>query len=476
VRDGPTRACYHGRMIESIDTRAKPRPPVRWGDEVTLTIDRLSYGGRGVGRLDGYVIFVPDTAPGDVVRARVWRAKRGYAEADLLGIDQASGARVAPPCRHYGACGGCVWQHVEYAAQLSAKEHIVRETLAHMAGLPDVEIRPIIGMATPWYYRNKMEFTFHPETVLGLHRRRAFDRVVAIEECLLESPASNRILGIVREFAETSQVSRYDARNHSGLLRQAVIREGKASGEIMVGLITTAPEVPALPDLAARIVAGVPGVVGVVHGVNPGPSDGLPLSGVFLLAGRPYLVERLAGLEFRIGIETFFQTNTEQAERLIDTVIAAADLRGGELVYDLYCGVGTFALPLARGAGRVHGIEIAPAATLAARDNAALNRISNVDSETGDVRRILPALHRRAGRPDLVILDPPRGGAGSRVMRRVVATEAPRIIYVSCNPTTLAPDIKDLVAGGYAVRSVQPLDSFPHTHHVECVALLERVS
>ncbi len=452
------------------------KPPLRRGEDVTLAIDRLAYGGRGVGRIGGFVVFVPDTAPGDRVRARLWRVRPGYAEADLVEVERPSPARTPPPCPHFGPCGGCIWQHLDYAAQAAAKEAIVRESLAHLAGVRDVEIRPILRMKSPWYYRNKMEFTFHPEGALGLHRRGAFDRVVSIETCLLQSPVSNEILGIMREFMRSSGLSRYDPRDHTGLLRQVVIREAAATGEIMVGLVTTAPEVPGLRDLATRLIATVPRIASVLHGVNPGLSDGVPLAAVSVLAGRPHILEEVAGLRFRIGLETFFQTNTAQAARLLEVVEGLADLRGGEIVYDLYCGVGTFSLLLARRAGRVYGVEIAPAAVEAARENAALNSIANAEFESGDVRRLLPEVHRRTGSPHLLVLDPPRGGAGSRVIRRVIATDAPRIIYVSCNPTTLAPDLKDLVAAGYVARTVQPLDLFPHTYHVECAALLERAA
>lgn len=440
---------------------------------MSLIIQGLAYGGRGVGRVDGFVVFVPDTAPGDRVRARAWRVKPGYAEADLIKVEHPSPLRTTPPCPHFGPCGGCAWQHVAYAEQLDAKQAIVLDSLRHMAGLRDAEVGPIVGMTSPWYYRNKMEFTFHPDGLLGLHRRGAFDQVVTVETCLLQSPQSNEILRCVREFAVSSGLSRYDPRDHTGLLRQVIIRQGKATGEIMVALITTAPEVPGLRGLADRLVETVPAIVSVVHGVNPGPSDGLPLAGISVLAGRPYIMEELAGLRFRIGVETFFQTNTAQASRLIEVVEALADLRGGETVYDLYCGVGTFSLALGRRAGRVFGIEISREAVDAARENAALNEITNAEFVSGDVRRLLPEVHHRVGPPDLLVLDPPRGGAGGRVMRRVIAVAPPRIIYVSCNPTTLAPDLKDLVAAEYRVRAVQPLDLFPQTYHVECAVLLE---
>src|SRR5438445_332945 len=319
------------------------RPCCRRGAEVTLGIDRLAYGGRGVGRVDGYVVFVPDTAPGDRARARLWRVKPSFAEADLVEVESPSALRTVPPCPHFGPCGGCVWQHLGYADQLRAKESIVRESLAHLARLGDVEVGPILEAADPWAYRNKMEFTFHPDGTLGLHRRGAF-----------------------------------------------------------------------------------------------------------------------------------FQTNTAQAERLIEVVEALAAVGGGQTVYDLYCGVGTFSLALARRAGKVYGLEIVTPAIDAARENAALNGIGNAEFIPGDVRRVLPDLVSRVGSPDLLVLDPPRSGAGSRVMRKIIGATPPRIVYVSCNPTTLAPDLGELVGAGYAIRRVQPMDLFPHTHHVECVAILDR--
>ncbi len=448
-------------------------PPFRRGDEVTLAIDRMAYGGRGVGRIDGYMVFVPDTAPGDRVRARLWRVKPAYAEADLIEVEAPSPVRTTPPCPHFGPCGGCVWQHLGYDVQLRTKEDIVRESLAHIPGLPDVVIRPILPAGTPWAYRNKMEFTFHPEATLGLHRRGAFDRVVPIATCLIQSDTANAVLARAREWASTSGLSRYDARAHTGLLRQVVIREAKRTGEIMVALIATAPEVPTARELARRLVAETPGIASVLLGVNPGASDGLPLAGVSVLAGRPYIEEELAGLRFRIGLETFFQTNTDGAEQLVEAVVAFAGLHGEETVYDLYAGIGTLSLPLARRAKQVHGLEIAASAVEAARENARLNGVTNVAFASGDVRRLLPEVLGRAGSPDVLVLDPPRSGAGSRVMRKIIAAAAPRILYVSCNPGTLAADLGDLVRAGYAIRAVQPIDLFPHTYHVECVVLLE---
>lgn len=439
-------------------------------DEVTVTIDRLSYGGRGVGRVDGYVVFVPDTAPGDVVRARLQKAKRNFAEADLVQVVAPSARRVTPPCPYFGPCGGCLWQHLPYTEQLAAKEAIVRESLRHIAGV-EAAVQPIVGMSVPWAYRNKMEFTFHPDGVLGLHRRGAFDRIVGLEACLLPPPRHSEVVRAVRRFAAETGLSAYHPRTREGFLRQLVIREGQATGETMVALVTTPG---AFPE-RARFVGALPGeTTSVVWAQNGAPSDVLRVDHLEALAGRATIRERLAGFEFEIGLETFFQTNTAQAERMVEVALAFADLRGDERVIDLYCGVGAFTLPLARRSAHVHGIEVVAASVAAARANAAANGVVNVTFTHGDARHALPDVAAALGRADLVVLDPPRAGAGGKVMRKIGRVGARRVVYVSCNPTTLAGDVRELLPFGYQVRAVQPVDLFPQTYHVEAIALLER--
>lgn len=446
-------------------------------DDVTVVIDRLSYGGRGVGRLDGYVVFVPDTAPGDHVRARLVRAKRDFAEAALLEVLEPAPSRVVPPCPHFGPCGGCVWQHLPYAEQLSAKEAIVRDSLRHIAGL-DAPVRPIVGMETPWAYRNKMEFTFHPDGVLGLHRRGAFDRIVGLEACLLPGPIQSEIVREMRAFVIARNLLAYHPRTREGVLRQLVIREGQATGDAMVGVVTVPQPgetvAAALRDLAQDLADRHPQIRSVVWAENGAASDVLRVDRSHVLSGVETIRERLAGFEFAIGLETFFQTNTRQAERIVQVVLDQAELAGGEQVIDLYCGVGALTLPLARRAAHVHGIEVVDASVRAARRNAAANGVENVSFVHGDVRHALPAVAAEVGAVDLVVLDPPRAGAGGKVMRRVGRTGARRIVYVSCNPTTLAGDLRELAPFGYRIAAVQPVDLFPHTHHVETVLLLER--
>lgn len=448
--------------------------PFHRGDEVDVRIDRMSYGGRGVGRVDGFVVFVADSAPGDLLRAKLASVKRSYAEAEPVRIDAPSPDRVAPRCPHFGPCGGCLWQHLDYPAQLRAKEAIVAESLRHLGGVQDVPLRPIIPNDTPWYYRNKMEFAFQPGGRLGLHRRGRWDEIVDLHACFLQSPRTTEILNEVRAFVHATGLTCYDPRTHQGLLRHLIIREGRNTGELLLALVTSTGDFPQASTLAARLAGRYPELTGLLWAVNPSHGDAVEVHGLHVLAGRPYIHERLRDLTFRLGLQTFFQTNTGQAERMIDLVRDYAAPGPEDHVLDLYCGVGTFALALAGRSAQVTGVEVMPASIEAARENAALNGITNTTFVAADARRFDQVL--AGGRaPDALVLDPPRAGAGTAVMRAVARSGARRVVYISCNPTTLAPDLRELLSHGlFTLRAVQPVDLFPQTYHVECVVSLER--
>ncbi|HEU5298365.1 MAG TPA: 23S rRNA (uracil(1939)-C(5))-methyltransferase RlmD [bacterium] len=447
--------------------------PLRPTDEVDIRIDRMSYGGRGVGRVDGFVVFVDDAAPGDRLRARLRKVKKSYGEAHPVRIVEPSAERTEPRCPHFGPCGGCLWQHLDYAAQLRAKQAIVEESLRHLGGLEPAPVRPIIGPDDPWYYRNKMEFSFHPGGRLGLHRRGRWDEIVDLHTCFLQSPRTAEILNEVRAFVLAEGIACYDPRTHEGLLRHLVIREGRGTGELLIAVVTASEAFPQARALAVRLAERHPELTGFIWAVNPSKGDAVEVAGFHVLHGRPHITERLGGLTFKLGLLTFFQTNTAQAERMVAIVREMAG-RGVGHALDLYSGVGTFALALAGQAERVTGIEVVAASVEAARENAALNGIANAAFHTADVRRFdqVPGV----GGADLLVLDPPRAGAGVKVMQAIARLGPPRVIYISCNPTTLAPDLRELAAAGYAVRAVQPIDLFPHTYHVECIVLLDRAA
>jgi 23S rRNA (uracil1939-C5)-methyltransferase len=446
---------------------------LRPGDQVELHVDRLAYGGRGVARHDGLVVFVTGAAAGEVVAARVGRVRRSYAEAEAAAVLVPSVDRVVPRCPHFGPCGGCTWQHIAYPAQAAAKEAFVRESLARLGGIADPAVRPIVPAAEPWFYRNKMDFSFHPDGTLGLHRRGDWNRIEPVEVCYLQSERSAALVRAVRAWARERGLAAFDPRTHDGVLRSLVVREGRGTGERLVGLITSPAAFDAGAEFAAVVRDAAPDATAIVRGIAAGAGDGAPVTRVEVLHGRDHIEELLAGLRFCIGLETFFQTNTPQAERVVAHVADRA-APAGRLVYDLYCGVGTFALALARAGARVAGVELAAASIAAARGNAARNGLSGVRFTAGDVRTALPALVAELGPPDVVVLDPPRAGAGGKVMRKIGRVGAARVIYVSCNPTTLAGDLKELLPFGYRLVDVQPFDLFPQTYHVEAVAVLDR--
>lgn len=369
-------------------------------------------------------------------------------------------------------CGGCGWQHRPYEEQLARKAEHVRRSLARGAGLEDVPVRSTWPAPSPWAYRNRMDFTFHHEGGLGLHAKEAWDRIVAVDECFIAPPAARAALEVARGFVREHGTALHDPRTHRGLLRLLVVRASRATGEVLLAVVTSDAPFDAAPELAARLMAGVPGAAGVLRAVQGDRGRGFVR--VERLAGADAIEERLGGFAYRVGLETFFQTSSAGAERLLEVALEAAGDVAGRLAFDLCCGVGTFTLPLARAGARAVGIEVVPASIEAARANAARNGVAGVEWIAGDARRALPEAALTHGRPDLVLLDPPRAGVGGRVMRRLGRLAPERVVYVSCNPTSLAEDLRELLPFGYVALWAQPLDLFPQTRHVETVVALVR--
>jgi 23S rRNA (uracil1939-C5)-methyltransferase len=437
-----------------------PRPAR--GESLLLEIDSLAYGGKGIARRNGYVVFVTGALPGDRVMAEVTRAKRGYAEARTVKIVKPSPDRVPERCDHGGEpCPGAPWQALPYEEQLRHKQQQVDDSLRRLGGLSGYELEPIEPAVEQWRYRNKLEYSFgerEGEVVLGYHARGRWDRVVDAEDCLLASEENNRVRNEVRAWARAQALPAYDRRAGTGVLRNLVVREGRRTGQLQTRLVTSAEEIPRPPvDLHTVIV-------GTGSGTD-GPTGAL---------GREHLGEELCGLRFRISHAAFFQTNTEMAERLYGIAAEMAALEGDERIYDLFSGIGTLGLTMAGQAAELWGIELVPEAVADAEENARLNEIGNARFRVGDARKEIRPLLTDAGRPDLVVVDPPRAGLSKKVVRRLIECEAKRIVYVSCNPTTLAPNAAQLTEAGYRLRRVRPVDMFPQTPHIECVAFLER--
>jgi 23S rRNA (uracil1939-C5)-methyltransferase len=449
----------------SVPTKTR----VERGQELELTIDALAFGGAGVARLNGYVVFVRDAIPGDRVRAVVTKRKKAYAEARTVALLEPGPERVAPVADHPGA----PWQVLPYERQLQVKADQVADALQRIGHLDGYELEPIVPAVEQWRYRNKLEYSFGTDDggalICGFHAAGSWERIEHIEDCLLASEAGNQARRAALQWCRDRGLSAYDRRAQTGLLRNLVVREGRRTGDLQVRLVTSDAQV----ELDGFAEATGAGSVLWTRALDVGETTAGGITEV--LHGTEAIDEELGGLRFRISTDAFFQTNTEMAERLYAVASEYAGLQGWERVYDLFCGIGTIGLSLATRAGEVWGLEIVEEAIGDAIANARLNEIDNARFFAGDVRLALGELVERAGRPDVLVVDPPRAGLSAKIVRRVIEAAPTRIVYVSCNPTTLAPNAAQLVEAGYALRRVRPVDMFPQTPHIECVALLERV-
>jgi 23S rRNA (uracil1939-C5)-methyltransferase len=450
--------------------------PVAKGEELELDVESLAYGGNGVARLDGFVVFVRRGLPGDRVRARVTKVKRSHAEALATEVVRPGPQRVAAPCAHFPTCGGCRFQDLAYEAQLEQKQTQVRDALQRLAGVAEPPLERILPCEPEiFHYRNKLEYSFTSTPAgpaLGFHRAGRWDEVLEIERCWLTDDLGNEIRDAVRDWAREERLEAYSQEDQSGYLRHLVVREGRNTGQALVQLVT-APGERFEQGYLVDVLRRFPQVRSIHWSVNDSPAEvtNLPTQ---LLWGEEWIEEQLCGLRFRVRPNAFLQTNTAMAERLYGLARDAAALSGGETVWDLYCGIGTIGLSLARDSLTVWGIEVSEESVACALENAELNGIANAAFFAGNVGQVVDELVERSGPPDVVVVDPPRAGLAGKALRRLGRLGAPRLVYVSCNPTTLAGDVKVLrEEHGYELRHATPVDMFPHTPHVECVALLE---
>jgi 23S rRNA (uracil1939-C5)-methyltransferase len=457
-------------------------PPIAKGDAIGVDIEDLAYGGQAVGRVDGMVVFVEGALPGERVVVRVTKKKKNHAEGILERIETASPHRIAePPCPLFGRCGGCAWQHFEYAEQARWKEKQVGDVIRHVGGIQDFELRPIVAAPSPWGYRNKMELTFglddDGQAILGFHQRGRFDRVLPVETCLIQPEPMNAMLPILVDYARNHGLSIHDPRDHQGFLRQAVLRHSRTTGQAILVLLTTRGDLPDRDELAERLAAEAPGFKGMLWGLNEAVSDVARIDEELWRWGDPELTETVNGLTFAISPKSFFQTNTDGAALLYAAAVELAEVGPEDRVLDAYCGAGTIGLHCAGRAGRVVGVESVTEAVWNARANARANGVANATFIAAPMAQGLSLAQSAAGGPfTRVIIDPPRGGMDKRSLRGLLDLEAPVFVYVSCNPATLARDLQACQEAGYRLEVVQPVDMFPQTYHVEAVARLRRAS
>lgn len=486
---------------------------LRKGDLVEATIESLAPGGEGVTRQRGMAIFINRVAAGDRIELEVFDVRKDFARGRLLKVLDASPERVEPPCKLFKVCGGCQWQHIEYEGQLRAKEKIVRQTLKHIAGMDAELVKPAIGASAPLFYRNKVQFPVkHPKgstRLLAGYYQQDSHELVNIKHCPVQPEPLDRMLEAVKELCESQGIEAYDETTRQGLLRHIAARYSFDRRVILVTLVVNSSDdgkrsegakknrsafldLPKLKDIARVLMEKVPEVTGVCLNYNPHAGNRIMGDTTVLLAGQPFLIEKLVatrpdfperlrqGVEFKLSPTSFFQINTVQTGRLMEQILEAVTARPAEyepeppLIVDAYAGVGAIALWLAPIAKRVIAVEEHAAAVEDGMLNLELNQMSNVEFRQGAVESVFPQLTKEGLIPDVLVVDPPRKGLSEESLESIVKLAAERIVYVSCNPATLARDLKFLDRNGYKTKQIQPVDMFPQTYHIESVTLLER--
>lgn len=452
----------------------KVNVPVKKGDNIELQIAGLGSSGEGVGRYDGFTVFVHGALPEETVQAEIILVKKNYAIGKLIKIITASPDRVEPVCPVYAECGGCQLQHLSYAGQLRMKQQQVKDALTRIGHL-DTEVLLVIGCSNPWNYRNKMQFPAasgaEGKISIGCYAA-ATHSVIDTGSCMIQKEANNEVLTTVRKWMQRYSISAYDEKTGKGLIRHVMSRVGVHSGEVMAVLITSAYDIPHKKELVEWLTKYVPNLVSVVQNINKKPTNVVMGSKTRVLYGRTTITDSLGTLSFNISAQSFFQVNSEQAEKLYNKALEYAALSGNETVVDVYCGTGTISLYLAKHAGKVYGIEIVAPAIEDAKKNAQDNNCSNAEFILGDAAEKLPQLLAEGVKPDVVVVDPPRAGCEQKVLKAIADVEPQRIVYVSCNPASLARDLAYLSERGYKTMAAQPVDMFPMTSHVETVTFL----
>jgi 23S rRNA (uracil1939-C5)-methyltransferase len=464
-------------MTGNTNQKSRDPTPDFWqqGQLVEVTITDLNDTGEGVGRLEGRVIFVPDTVTGDRVLVRLVRVKSNYANGKVHQLLEPSPHRIRPNCIVADKCGGCQWQHIDYHYQLEAKQNLVIQALEHIGGFTSPSVAPILTTETSLAYRNKATYPLKRSAtgqVQAGYYHQGSHQLINLNQCPVQDARLNPLLAEIKQDIEQLGWSVYNEERHQGRLRHLSLRIGRRTGEMLLTLVTTDWRLQNLDAQAQKWLSRYPKLVGICVNRNPNRTNVIFGDETRCIAGQPYLREEFAGLQLQLKAETFFQVNTEVAEALLNAIVEQLTLKGDEILLDAYCGIGTFTLPLAQRVRQAMGLEVHPASVEQAQLNAQLNGISNVTFKTGAVETLLPQLEIK---PDVVLLDPPRKGCDRAVIEALLMSAPKHIVYISCKPATLARDLKLLChTGRYQLVHVQPADLFPQTPHVECAAFLVR--
>ncbi|WP_033580827.1 23S rRNA (uracil(1939)-C(5))-methyltransferase RlmD [Priestia aryabhattai] len=454
----------------------KLKPPVEKNEYIDVAFEDLTHDGAGVAKVNGFPVFVQNALPGESGQVKVIKVKKGYAFGKLIKHHTISEQRVEAPCPVYKQCGGCQLQHVSYEGQLQFKQKQVKDVMARIGHLPDVPVHSTLGMNDPWRYRNKAQVPVAEREgglVAGFYQQRSHD-IINMDACLIQQQANDDVVQAVKSICEKHGVSAYQEQKHKGSLRHIMARYGLVTGEIMVVIVTRTAELPNKKRIIEDIIEAVPNVKSIVQNVNSKRTNVILGNQTHVLWGEEYIYDYIGDVKFAISAKSFYQVNPEQTKVLYDKALEYADLTGEETVIDAYCGIGTISLFLAQKAKKVYGVEIVPEAIEDAKRNAELNGIHNAEFAVGEAEVVIPNWYKQGIKADVIVVDPPRKGCDEALLNTIIDMKPKKIVYVSCGPATLARDLAILEKGGYETVEVQPVDMFPHTTHVENVAVLVR--
>ncbi|WP_100371688.1 23S rRNA (uracil(1939)-C(5))-methyltransferase RlmD [Bacillus sp. FJAT-45037] len=453
---------------------SKQQAPVEKNEIIDVQIEDLTHDGAGVAKVDGYALFIPKALPGEMVKVKVVKTKKGYGFARILETIEESPNRTEPPCPIYNQCGGCQLQHMSYEAQLQYKQKQIQDVLERIGQITDIPVHPTLGMNDPWRYRNKAQVPVGEDEnglIAGFYQERSH-RIIDMDECLIQHQENDEVVSHVKEIVKKYGIRGYDEDKHLGTLRHVVARYGKQTGDIMVVLVTRGKELPNKKNIIEDIKQAIPKVKSIVQNVNPKRTNVIFGDQSIVLWGDEYIYDSIGDIRFAISARSFYQVNPDQTKVLYDKALEYADLKGDETVIDAYCGIGTISLFLAQKAKHVYGVEIVPEAISDAKKNAEMNGFTNVDFAVGEAENVMPWWYAQGVRPDVIVVDPPRKGCDEKLLETILNMQPKRVVYVSCNPSTLARDLRVLEDGGYQTKEVQPVDMFSHSTHVESVASL----
>lgn len=451
--------------------------PIKKNDRQTVYIEDLTHDGNGVAKIDGYPLFIQGALPGETAEIHVMKTLKNYGFAKVVNILEKSPDRVEAPCVYFSQCGGCQLQHLSYEGQLKWKQNMVANVMKRL-GKIDAPVHPVKGMEEPWHYRNKSQIPFAQnesgQMVAGFYKTKSHS-IVDMERCLIQTGEADVVMADLKRELEILGLRPYDEKSHQGILRHVVVRKGRATGEVMVVLVTKSKKFPQASAVIEKIRALIPNVTSIVQNVNGEKTNVIFGNDTFTLWGKDTIEDTIGNVRFEISARSFYQVNPVQTEVLYKQALDYAQLTGNERVIDAYCGIGSISLFLAQKAGHVMGVEIVEQAIEDAKRNAALNGFTNTYFEAGPAEEVIPRWYKEGKEADVLVVDPPRKGCDEALLSTIIEQKPKRVVYVSCNPATLARDLRILEDGGYKTQEVQPVDMFPHTTHCEAVAWLELV-